>query len=141
MTLATEFPVTVLGWLNLLAYLWAFLAYLVAALAGARALHRAYDRPPAAPFCLIVDATRWVFGLPVSDRKWRSRDFVALGVFGTCFGSLIGALRSVEFLLDLSWRKLGYATSLEQVMPHILLGSALIILHRGTALRFEKEKV
>jgi|GEM_PF-2902885 len=136
-----DIPATLLGWLNLLAYFWAFLAYLVAAVAGGRALHRAYDSPPAAPLCLIVDATRWVFGRPMSDHEWRSRDFVALGVFGTCFGSVIGSLRTMEFLLEFSWRKLGLATSLEQVMPHILLASALIILHCGTALRFAKEKV
>ena len=136
-----DLPTTYLGWLNLAAYVWAFAAYVVAALAGLRALHRAYDGPPAAPLCLIVDATRWVFNLPMSDRKWKSRDFVALGVVGTAAGSVIGALRSIEFFVDLSWRKLGHVTSLEQAMPHIMLGSALIILHCGTALRFQKEKV
>lgn len=136
-----DLPATPLGWLNLLAYFWAFIAYIVAAIAGGRALHRAYDRPPAAPMCLVVDATRWVFGRPMSSREWRSRDFVALGVFGTAFGSLIGALRTMQFLLEFSWRKLGYSDSLEQAMPHILLGSALIVLHCGTALRFRTEKV
>lgn len=136
-----DLPSTFLGLVNLLAYFWALAAYGVAAVAGARALHCAYDRAPVAPFCLIADATRWVVGMRPSERKWRSRDFVAFGVFGTCFGSLIGALRMAEFLLESSWIKLGYITSLEQVMPDVLLGSALIILHRGTALRFEKEKV
>lgn len=136
-----ELPATLLGWINLLAYLWAFAAYAVAAVAGARALHRAYDGPPAAPMCLIVDATRWVFGRPMSDRAWRARDFVALGVLGTVCGSTVGALRTAEFLIELSWRKLGYGTSLEQAMPDILLGSALIVLHCGTALRFKTEKV
>lgn len=136
-----ELPATLLGWINLLAYLWAFTAYAVAAIAGARALHRAYDGPPPAPFCLVVDATRWVFGRPMSPRQWRGRDFVALGVFGTVCGSLIGALRMAEFFIELSWRKLGYMTSLEQAMPDILLGSALIVLHCGTAIRFKKEKV
>ena len=136
-----DLPTTYLGWLNLAAYVWAFAAYVVAALAGARALHRAYDGPPAAPLCLIADATRWVFFRSMSDRRWRSRDFVALGVFGTVCGCLIGTVRMAEFFLDLSWRKLGHVDSLEHAMPHILLGSALILLHCGTALRFRTEKV
>ncbi len=136
-----ETPQTLLGWANLLAYFWAFLAYLVAAVAGMRALHRAYETAPAAPFCLIVDATRWVFHRPMSPLSWKARDFVALGVFGTVAACLIAALTSLDFLLDLNWRKLGQATSLLQVADDILTGSALIILHCGIALRFKREKV
>jgi len=135
-----DLPVSLSGWLNLAAYFWAFLAYLAAAVAGIRALHRVYDGPPGSPFCLIADATRWLMGLRMRT-NWSSRDFVALGVFGTVTGSLIGGLRTAEFFLELSWRKLGHVTSLEQVMPHILLGSALILLHCGTALRFKKESI
>jgi hypothetical protein len=134
-------PASLLGWLNLLAYFWAFLAYLVAAIAGIRALHRAYAGAPAAPFCLIVDATRWVFHREMSSRAWKPRDFVALGVFGTVAACLIAALTSLDFLMEFSWRKLGRATSLQHVADDILTGSALIILHCGIALRFKTEKV
>ena len=134
-----DLPTNLYGWANLLAYFWAVVAYAVAALAGVRALNVAYDKVPALPSCIVVDATRWVFGLGMSDRKWRPRDFIALGVLGTCCGSVLGFLQMLQFLIASSWLKLGYATSLEQAGPHVLLGSALIVLHCGTALRFEKE--
>lgn len=128
-------------WINILAYFAAIGVYLLAAIAGLRALHRAFERPPAAPFCLIADATRWVVGLRTSGHDWKSRDYVALGVFGTVAACQIAVLTSIEFLLGLSWQKLGHIASLHQVADDILTGSALIVLHCGIAARFKSEKV
>lgn len=134
-------PDFVLGALNMLAYLWAVLVYALAAVAGIRAVRGAFAGPPAAPFCLIADASRWVIGLPTSGHRWKSRDFIALGVFGTAAASIIAVLTSIEFLLGVSWQKLGHVLSLHQVADDLLIGSALIILHCGVAARFKTEKV
>jgi hypothetical protein len=138
-----DLPVTPTGWANLFAHGWALLAYLMAALAGARALRCAYrrhDETPAFPLCLILDTTRWLFGRQRSAAGWHARDFLALGVFGTAVGCLFGALATLDFLTGYDWRKLGYAQGLQQGVTHGITGSALIILHCGIALLFPATK-
>lgn len=120
------------------AYLWAIAAYLTAAYAGIRALRKAYDGPVVRPSCLIIDATRWVFGLRMSDKGWRPRDFISFGVFGAVVACLISAFNIVEFVTTYSWQKLGHVQSLSRVFVDVVTGSTLIILHCGVARRFEK---
>ncbi|WP_430430183.1 hypothetical protein [Oceanicaulis sp.] len=134
-------PVSLLGWLNLMAYLWALAAYAVAAYAGVRALHRAYDGPPAAPFCLIAAASRWVLGREFDAQRWTARDFIALGVFGAVIACLIAAVGTLDFITSMSWRKLGGWDSLHIAADKILTGSALIVMHCGVAHLFKREGV
>jgi hypothetical protein len=135
-----DLPQSPLGWANLFAHAWAAAAYLTAAIAGVRALRCAYDHVPAWPLCLVVDATRWVFGRSMSPRAWRPRDFVSLGVFGAVLACLFGVSIEVEFLTGMDWRKLGGVQALQQAAGHVVTGSALIILHCGIALRFQKDR-
>ena len=135
-----DLPHTPLGWANLFAHAWAAAAYLAAAVAGVRALRCAYDHVPALPACLIADATRWLFGWHQSDRDWRPRDFVSLGVFGAVLACLFGAAIEVQFLTGLDWRKLGGVQALQQAAGHVVTGSTLIILHCGIALRFQRDR-
>lgn len=129
-----DIPASILGWLNLFGHLWALLAYATAAVAGVRVMLRSYERTPARPSCLIVDTTRWVFGLRTIPRNWDDRDFICLGVFGVILACVVGVANEIEFLSGFDWRKLGGAQSLQQAGGHILTGSALIVLLRGVAL-------
>ena len=130
-------PESLAGWLNAAAIVWSLLAYGFAAWAGTRALRCAYEADAAPPpACLIADATRWLFGRPLSSRRWRARDFVAVGVFGATVGAVIMAALHVWYLVDLDWRALGHGKSLYWSGAHIIAGSSLIILHCGVALRF-----
>ena len=95
-----DLPETTLGWVNALGVLWSVVAYVCATIAGVRALKCAYDAegaPP--PACLIVDTTRWFFGRPMSDRNWRGRDFMAVGVFGASLASAAFAALNLHYLL------------------------------------------
>ena len=135
-----DLPVSLTGWANLFAHLWAFIAYLTAAIAGVRAMSCAYDHAPALPACLVADATRWVFGRPMSPRAWRARDFICLGVFGAVLACGFGVANQIDFLAGMDWRKLGGGQALQMAGAHIVTGSALIILHTGIALRFKKDR-
>lgn len=134
-----ETPTTVLGWLNAAGLLWTVIAYAAATYAGVRALTCAYQAdhaPP--PACLIADATRWLFGKPMSPRRWRGRDFMAVGVFGTMLASAVFAALNLHYFLDAGWRSLGGEESLAWTLGHIASASSLIILHCGVFLRFSK---
>lgn len=135
----TDLPETTLGWINAGGVLWSVIAYVCACIAGLRALHCAYDAngaPP--PACLIVDTTRWFFGCPMSDRQWRGRDFMAVGVFGATLSSASFAALNLHYLIELSWRDLGAEESLMWTFSHAASASALMVLHCGVALRFSK---
>lgn len=134
-----DLPETTLGWLNAFGVLWSVVAYICATIAGVRALKCAYDAegaPP--PACLIVDTTRWFFGRPMSDRNWRGRDFMAVGVFGASLASAAFAALNFHYLIELSWRVLGREESLAWTLTHIASASSLMILHCGVAIRFSK---
>ena len=134
-----DLPATWLGWVNLVAYGWAVLAYGIAAIAGIRALRLAYDGPPPLPLCIMADASRWVLGLKMSDQHWRPRDFMALGIAFAVIACLIAAFSTLEFLTEFSWRKLGKLESLRRAAADVVTGSALILLHCAAALRFKQE--
>ena len=134
-----DIPVTPLGWVNLFAYGWAFLAYSAAAIAGVRALRLAYDGPPPLPLCIMADASRWLLGMEMSDKHWRPRDFMALGIAFAVIACLIAAFSTLEFLTEFSWRKLGQLESLRRAAADVVTGSALILLHCSAALRFKQE--
>jgi len=135
-------PTTLLGWLNAAGLLWTVIAYGFAVVAGVRALscaYRADHAPP--PACLIADTTRWLFNRPLSERQWRGRDFMAVGVFGATLASASFCALNLHYLLDLGWRTLGGAEeSLAWTFTHVASASSLIILHCGVALRFSKIK-
>lgn len=125
---------------NFAAHAWAVAAYFCAAIAGARALKFAYDAPPVFPFCLVADATRWLFGLSISDQyNWRPRDFIAFGVFGAIVACVMAATQSLEFLSAIDWRKLGYVQGVLHGVIGGVTGSTLIILHCGVALLFKNK--
>lgn len=125
--------------LHLALLIWALTAYGAAVVAGIRALRFAYDGPPARPLCLVTDSTRWLFGWAMSPRRWRSRDFVALGIFLTIIACLMRAALLLEIMAAISLIKPATGYELRTAAIHVLTGSALIILHCGIALRFEKE--
>lgn len=119
--------------------IWALAAYGAASLAGVRALHRAYDGPPARPLCLVMDATRWLFGLAMSPRNWRPRDFLTLGVFITVLACLMRCALLIEAMTDVSLTQPPPGYAIRSAAIHIVSGSALILLHCGVALRFKRE--
>lgn len=118
---------------------WAFSSYAAATVAGLRALHRAYDGPPARPMCLIADATRWLFGLAMSPRNWRPRDFLAFGVFVTVAACMMRCYLLGQVLAEISFSKPPTSHMITSAAIHIVSGSALIVLHCGVALRFKRE--
>ncbi len=125
-------PETLFGWVNLLAGLWAAVAYALAAVAGVRALDAVShsEKPPAPPVCLIVEATRWLFLRPVK-RAWTLLDFVGFATFILVVSCVVGAAATIDFLSSFDWRKLGHYQSLQRFGADILTGSALIVLFAG----------
>lgn len=137
-----DLPVSFLGWANVLAHSWAFLAFSCAAIAGGRALHAGYRQPgeadPAAPFCLIADATRWLLFRPQSRVRWRPRDFKLLGLFAVIIACAAGAFDAADFLIGFDWRKLGLTQGLARGVSDGVMGSALIILLCGLEMHFKQ---
>lgn len=118
---------------------WAIAAYVVAAVAGLRVLHLAHGGIPAAPICLIADATRWVLGRPRHGLEFRPRDFIVFGISGTVIASLVACIAASEVLVEAAGTKFYYMLSFKRAAADILTGSALIVLHCGVALRLEGE--
>jgi hypothetical protein len=119
---------------------WSIAAYLTACVTGLRALSSARDGAPPRPFCLVVDSTRWVFGRRLSASAWTARDFIRLGIFTTVLASIIRAALLGEQAFDLSLTKPPTPFMIRSALLHVLSGSALIVLHCGLALHFQKER-
>jgi hypothetical protein len=132
----------ILGLIALYAALlaWSIAAYLTACVTGLRALSSARDGAPPRPFCLVVDSTRWVFGRRLSASAWTARDFIRLGVFASVAACVIRAALLGEQAFDLSLIKPPTPFAIRSALMHALSGSALIILHCGLALHFQKER-
>lgn len=122
------------------AVVWAVFAYLTAAYAGLRVLSIASNGHAPRPMCLIVDATRWLFGLSPSQAAWTPRDFLRLGVFAAVMVCFMRAALVVEA----GWPALEKPPTpymIRSAILHALTGSALIILHCGLGLHFRKERI
>lgn len=118
--------------------IWALAAYASAAYAGFRALHHAHHGPPARPLCLISDATRWLFSRSMSPRNWNDRDFLALGIFLTVAACVMRIIALLEIGSTFDFMKPPTGYQIRTLGIHIVSGSALIVLHCGVALHFQR---
>ena len=117
---------------------WAGAAHIAAAVSGLRVLSADRDRRPPRPMCLIIDATRWLIGRPMSAESWRPRDFMRLGAFFTVATAIMTAIMTGEAALSVSLAKQPSGFMIRDAVLGVASGSALIIMHCGIALHLKK---
>ena len=125
--------------INIALLIWAITAHACAAASGTIALRRSMAAlgTPAAPMCLIVDSTRWLFGARLSRRSWTPGDFIALAILFGIFASIMFFAQNVTAFVTEKGVIAGGTP--EQALRHarnVLAGSGLIVLHCGVALHY-----